>query len=66
MKNKNKDRCNDCHHFPIFPLLGANHRLPLLHMNKGFIWIEETTELINEFDIGYMINPTFNVNKYFK
>ena len=65
-KMKNKDTWNYCHHMPIFKLLGANNRLPLLHRAKLFIWIEETGERINEFDIGYMINPDLNVNKAFR
>ena len=65
-KNKNKDRWDYCHHFPILPSLGANHCLPLLHMAKFFIWINETSERINEFAIVYMINPTFHVNKGFE
>ena len=36
-KIKNKDRWNYFHRMPILPLLGANHRLPLLHMTKRFI-----------------------------
>ena len=55
-----------CHHFPILPLLGDNHRLLLLHKDKRFIWLEETRECINEFDIVYMINPSLHVNKAFK
>ena len=47
-------------------LLGTNHRLPLSHIDKSYIWIEETKERINEFSIGYMINPTLNINRYFK
>ena len=47
-------------------LLGDNHHLPLFHMAKSFIWIEETKERINEFLIGYMINPTLNTDKIFK
>ena len=50
----------------MLPLLGASHRLQLLYIYKGFIYIEEIGELINEFDIGYMINPTLHVNKSFK
>ena len=65
-KIKNKDKCNYCHHFPIFPLLGSNCRLPLLHMDKRFICSEERKKPINEFDIGYMINPTLRVNISFK
>ena len=34
-------------------------------MAKHFIWIEETEERINDFLIGYMINPTLNITKIF-
>ena len=47
-------------------LLVTNHRLPSSHMAKSYIWLEETKERINEFSIGYMINPTLNSKKYFK
>ena len=50
----------------MLPLLMDNHRLQLFHMAKRFIWIEETSEHINEFDIGYMINPSLHINKYFR
>ena len=36
-EGKKKDIYNYFHHMPILPLLGANHRLPLLHMSKRFI-----------------------------
>ena len=51
---------------PILPLLGDNNCLLLLYMDNFFIWIEETKEHINEFDIGYIINPNFHVNKSFR
>ena len=44
-------------------LLGDYYRLPLSHTTNFFIWIEETKERINDFSIGYMINPTLNINK---
>ena len=47
-------------------LLGDYHRLTLLHMDTCFLWLEETKEHINYFSIGYMINPTLNINKSFK
>ena len=47
-------------------LLGTNHCLPLSHMDKSYIWLEETNEDINEFSIGYMINPNLIIEKYFK
>ena len=44
-------------------MLGANCRMPLLHMSKRKIWIEETNQRINEFSFGYMFNPTLYTNK---
>ena len=46
-------------------MLGTNHRLPLSPMAKSYIWLEETNQRINEFYIGYMINPNLNMNKVF-
>ena len=47
----------------MLSLLAANHRLPLFNIADFFIWINETKQLINEFTIGYIINPGLNVNK---
>ena len=65
-KIKNKDKWNYCHNMPILTLLGANNCIPLFYMYKRFIWLEETKEHINQFDIGYTINPNLHVNKAFK
>ena len=40
--------------------------LSLSHMAKSYIWIEETKERINEFLIGYLNNPNFNIKSSFK
>ena len=64
-KIKNIYRWNYCHHMPMLVFLGTNHGLPLLHIDWSFIWLEETGESINEFEIGYMINPSFHINKAF-
>ena len=48
------------------PLFGVNNLLPLLHISKEFVYINNTEELINGFAIIYMVNPTFHVNKSFK
>ena len=50
----------------IQSLLGTNHRLPLSHMAKSYICLEETNQHIIEFSIGYMMNPNFSINKAFK
>ena len=47
-------------------MLGTNCCMPLLHMSKSYIWIEETNQRINKFSIGYMMNPTLNRNIAFK
>ena len=46
--------------------LGNNNCLPLSHMDKSYIWVEEKNQRINEFSIGYMMNPNLSINKYFK
>ena len=51
-KNKQikiKDKWNYCHHMPIFLFWGDNYFLPLLHMYKSIIWIEEIEERLNHF-----------------
>ena len=50
----------------MLSLLGVNIQLLLFHMAKSFIWLEETKELINNFPIGYMIDPKLNINKSFR
>ena len=65
-KFKKKDRWNHCHHFPILALLEANYHPHLLHKDKSFLWVSEKDEHIKDFAIGYMTNPTLNVNISFK
>ena len=50
----------------MLPLLGENHRLPLLHKAKHFFGLTKPKKRINEFTIGYMINPGLNINKAFR
>ena len=38
-KIKTKDRLDYFNHVPMLSLLGENHRLPLFHMDKSFIWL---------------------------
>ena len=65
-KEGKNDRWNYHHHMPVLPLLGAIHRLPLLHTYKRLIRLEEIDECSNEFDIGYIINPSLHIDKLFK
>ena len=62
---KNKDRWNHCNHIPKQSLLGDNHRLPLFHMAKSLFGLNKQ-KTFNKFYIGYMINPTLNINKAFR
>ena len=50
---------------PMLSLLGGGHFLPLFHMAKRFICLDEKKR-INEFMIEYTINSGFNVNNYFR
>ena len=50
----------------IQSLLETNHHLPLSHMEKIYIWLEETNKVINEFSIGYMMIPNLSTNNDFK
>ena len=50
----------------ILPLLGINHRQPLIHMSKILVCIYTTEKKINQFSIGYMTNPSLRVNKVFR
>ena len=46
--------------------VGVNFRIPLTHMSKRKIYIEETNERMNEFSFAYMCNPTLYRYKVFK
>ena len=47
-----KDKCNQLNLIDIKYLLETNHCLPLSHMAKSYIWLEETNQRINELYIG--------------
>ena len=65
-KIQTQDKCNQLNIMDMQYLLGTNHRLPLSHMAKSYIWLEETNRRINELSIGYMMNPNLSINKAFK
>ena len=58
-----KYKWGNCDVVPLLPLLGVNHRLPILHMSKTFFYINSAGKLIKNFTIVYMVNPTLNVNR---
>ena len=51
---------------PFMPLVGVNNCQPILHMSKRMIHCYSTDESINQFAIGYMINPSLNCKQLFR
>ena len=50
----------------IKSLLGTNHCLPLSHMAKSYIWLQEKNQRTNVLSIGYTMNPNLSINRAFK
>ena len=68
-KNKTietEDKWNQLNIIDIKYLLGTNHCLPLSHMAKSYIWLEQTNQRIHDFSIRYMMNPSLNTHKAFR
>ena len=65
-KTETKDKWNKLNLLDIKSLLGTNHRLPLSYMAKSYIYLEEKKQHINDFYIGYTMNPNLNLNKAFR
>ena len=50
---------------PLIPIVGVNHRLPILHLYKIIIHIYSTEKTIHPFANGYMLNPFLRINNVF-
>ena len=61
-----KDKWNQLYLLSMQSVLWANCHIPLIHMSKRKIYIEETNERMNEFSFAYMCNPTLYKHKVFK
>ena len=48
------------------PIVGLNHRLPMLHFSKRMFHGYTTDETINQFSIGCIINPSLKFNNAFR
>ena len=48
------------------PLVGINHRQPILHMSKRMVHFYYTDERINKFEMGFMINSSIKCNRVFR
>ena len=65
-KIETKEKWNQINVLDMDSMLVANCLMPLLHMSKTYIWMEETNQRINDFYFGYIINPNLYEKKYFK
>ena len=65
-RTENKNKWPQINVLNMHSMLLANCNMPLLHMSKRYIWIEEKNQRINEFSFGYMMNPTLFKNRTFK
>ena len=65
-KIETKEKWNQINVLDMEYMLVANCCMPLLHISKIYIWMEEINQHINEFSFGYMLNPTLYENKAFK
>ena len=65
-KIETEDKWNQLNIIDVQYMLGNNHRPPLSHMSKSYIWLEEKNQRINELSIGYIMNPNFNIKKSFR
>ena len=48
------------------PLVGVNNSQYILHVSKRMVRCYSTDESIDQFSIGYIINPSLNYNKVFR
>ena len=64
-KSPGKDKWETLAVIPLMQLLGLNHHQHILNMSKIIVCCYSTDETINQFEIGYIINPSINYNKLF-
>ena len=50
---------------PLMPIVGVNHRLPLSHLSKIMVHIYTTGKTIEQFTIGYIVNPSIKFDNVF-
>ena len=60
-----KHKWNQIHLLSMESVLGANFRIPLIHISNRKMYIEETNERINELSFAYMFNPYLHSKKVF-
>ena len=58
-----KDRWETLDVIQLLPLVGLNNRQPILNMSKRMVHCYYIYESINQFEVGYMVNPSLNFDK---
>ena len=51
---------------PLLPLIGVKHRQPIVHMYKRLVYLYTTDKQVNQFAVGFMINPSLHVKRVFR
>ena len=59
-----KDKWNQLYLVSMESVLGANCRIPLIHMSNRKIYIEETNERINEFFLHICLIQLYTQTKF--
>ena len=65
-KTPSKHNSEYCDVILLLPLVGVNNYLTLLHMSKTFVYMNSIENYMNQFAIGFMVNPKLHVDKAFK
>ena len=65
-KVPSKDKWKTLEFISLIPLVGVNHRQPILHMYKRIVHFYSIDESIIQFAIGYMINPPLMFKELFR
>ena len=64
-KLSDKDKWETPYIIPLTPLLGVNYCQHILNKSKIMVHCYSTDETVNQFAIGYIINPSITYNKVF-
>ena len=52
--------------YSVIAIGRVNHCQHILYTPKKILYIKSTKKRINQFEIGYMVNPTLHVNNVFR
>ena len=64
-KTPAKDKWEISAIIPLMLIVGVNNCIPILHLSKRMLHMYTTSKTINQFVIGYMINPYLKFHNAF-